>query len=149
MPPFSKPNQLVRDLDPDETGVLTVTLPGVPSVMLMDFTLAKEFLRKELWSADLEIIVPRLWIITTLSSSNISALHRLRVKGREIIVTEDPRLHLVWIYNRIFIKPLPRYLLSHAFWETYLSESFDRLGNYRSDICKAMMGFLRTYRYLA
>jgi len=148
MPPFSKSNQLVHDLNAEKAGVPTATLPGLPSVMLANFALVKEFLRKELWSADLESIAPRLWIMTTLSSSNINALHRQRVKGREIIVTEDPRLHLVWIHNRIFIKPLPRYLLSHAFWEMYLSESSDRLGNYRSDICKATTGFLRTYRYL-
>ncbi|KAF2688348.1 hypothetical protein K458DRAFT_440040 [Lentithecium fluviatile CBS 122367] len=63
--------------------------------------------------------------MTTLSSSNINALHRQRVKGREIIVTEDPRLHLM-----------------------YLSESSDCLGNHQSNICKATTGFLRTYRYL-
>ena len=27
------------------------------------------------------------------------------------------RLHLVWIHDRIFIKPLPRHLLSYEFWE--------------------------------
>ncbi|KAH8730326.1 hypothetical protein GQ44DRAFT_701175 [Phaeosphaeriaceae sp. PMI808] len=73
------------------------------------------FLEKELCSKDLEIMAPRLWIMTTLSSANIKPLHRQLVKGREIIVTEEPRLHLVWIHNRIFIKPLPHYLLSQAF----------------------------------
>lgn len=63
--------------------------------MLMDSALAREFLRNELWSADLESIELRLWITRTLSSSNINALHRKRVKGREIIVTKDLRLHLV------------------------------------------------------
>lgn len=148
MPPFSKSNHLVRDFDSDEARVPTATLPGVPSVMLMDSALAREFLRKELWSADLESIAPRLWIMTTFSSSNINALHCQRVKDREIIVTEDPRLHLVWIHHRIFIKPLPRNLLSQAFWKMYLSEGSNRLGNHRSDICKATTGFLRTYRYL-
>jgi hypothetical protein len=42
------------------------------------------------------------------------------MKRREIVVTEDPRLHLVWIYDRVFIKPLPKYLLSHDFWQIYL-----------------------------
>lgn len=93
-------------------------------------------------------MAPRLWIMTTLSSENINALHRQRVKGREIIVTEEPRLHLVWIHNRIFIKPLPRYLLSYAFWEGYLDERSNKLGKYQSDIRKAASGFLRTYRYL-
>ncbi|KAF2175177.1 hypothetical protein K469DRAFT_724399 [Zopfia rhizophila CBS 207.26] len=94
----------------------------------------KQFLGKEFYAEDLEGIAPRLWVMTTPSSANINPLHRQRVKGREIIVTEEPRLHLVWIHDRIFIKPLPRYLLSHAFWEIYLSET--------------ATGFLRTYRYL-
>ncbi|KAF2807745.1 uncharacterized protein BDZ99DRAFT_391759 [Mytilinidion resinicola] len=93
-------------------------------------------------------MAPRLWIMTTLSSANINPLHRQRVKGREIIVTEEPRLHLVWIHDRIFIKPLPRYLLSLAFWETCLSENPGQLGDSQSNIRKAAIGFLRTYRYL-
>jgi hypothetical protein len=58
--------------------------------------------------------------MTTMSSANINPLHRQRVKGREIIVIEEARLHLVWIHDCIFIKPITRYLLSHVFWETYL-----------------------------
>jgi hypothetical protein len=79
--------------------------------------------------------------MTTPSSENINALHRQRVKGREVIVTEEPRLHLVWIHNRIFIKPLPRYLLSYAFWEGYLDERSNKLGKDQSDIRKAAAGF--------
>jgi hypothetical protein len=54
-------------------------------------------------------------------------------------VAEHPQLHLVWSYDRIFIKPIPRYLLSHAFWE-YVQTN-DKL-------CQAVGGFLRTYSYL-
>ncbi|KAF2205141.1 hypothetical protein GQ43DRAFT_362993 [Delitschia confertaspora ATCC 74209] len=95
-------------------------------------------------------MAPRLWIMTTFSSANINPLHRQRVKGREIVITEEPRLHLVWIHHRIFVKPLPRYLLSHEFWEIYLDRNSDanRLGNSQSDIRRAATGFLRTYLYL-
>ncbi|KAF2176598.1 hypothetical protein K469DRAFT_678511 [Zopfia rhizophila CBS 207.26] len=93
-------------------------------------------------------MAPRLWVMTTFSSGNINPLHRQRVKGREIIVTEEPRLHMVWIYDRIFIKPLPRYLLSQQFWEMYLSDNSNQLGDIQSNIRKAATGFLRTYRYL-
>ncbi|KAF2462923.1 uncharacterized protein BDR25DRAFT_308060 [Lindgomyces ingoldianus] len=61
-------------------------------------------------------MAPRLWIM------NINPLHRQRVKGREIVLTEEPRLHLVWIHDRIFAKPLPRYLLSQTFWKMFLEE---------------------------
>ncbi|OBT53673.1 hypothetical protein VE04_05560 [Pseudogymnoascus sp. 24MN13] len=70
-----------------------------------------------------------------------------RVKGREIIVTEEPRLHLVWFYDRIFIKPLPKYLLSYTVWETFFVNNEGPLV-YQDEIRRASLGFLRTYRYL-
>ena len=39
-----------------------------------------------------------------------------------MIVTEHPGLHLVWYYDTIFLKPIPPYLLSRAFWE-YIQEA--------------------------
>jgi len=108
----------------------------------------KQFLERELWCGDLETMAPRLWIMTTFSSANINPLHRQQVKGREIVVTEEPRLHLVWIHNRIFVKPLPRYLLSQAFWKTFLEEDSNQAGYSQSNLYKAATGFLRTYRYL-
>ncbi|KAK4991375.1 hypothetical protein LTR66_006560 [Elasticomyces elasticus] len=87
-------------------------------------------------------------VMSTQSSANVNPLHRQRVKGREIVVTEDPRLHLVWIHDRIFIKPLPRYLLSHAFWERFLLRELPPLADDRHKIRRAAMGYLRTYSYL-
>ncbi|KAF2258082.1 hypothetical protein CC78DRAFT_538072 [Lojkania enalia] len=86
--------------------------------------------------------------MSTFSGANINALHRQRIKGREIIITEEVRLHLVWTHDRIFIKPLPRYLLSQSFWETFLAESGVTSDTSNSSIRKAALGFLRTYRYL-
>ncbi len=64
-------------------------------------------------------------------------MHHQAVRGRKIIVTENPQLHLVWYYDRIYIKPIPRYLLSHAFWEFLPIE-----------LRRAITGFVRTYSYL-
>ena len=113
--PFSRETQLYRDL-PSLQSSCSPTLPGHPRVPLHDGLRLRAFLFQELWAVDLERMAPYLWIMSTQSSSNISSLHQQKVKGREIIITEDPRLHLVWIYNRIFIKPLPRNLLSYTFW---------------------------------
>ncbi|KAK4199788.1 hypothetical protein QBC40DRAFT_201887 [Triangularia verruculosa] len=41
--------------------------------------------------------------------------------GREITVIERMEAHLVWGSGRIYLKPLPRYLLNPAFWANYLS----------------------------
>jgi hypothetical protein len=148
MAPFSKANQLVEDLEPSTKAPQMTTLPGQPSIALNDSTHVRRFLENEFCSQDLETMAPRLWIMATFSSANINPLHHQRVKGREIIVTEKSRLHLVWIHNRIFIKPLPRYLLSRAFWEMFLDKNSDGLGASHDHIRKAATGFLRTYRYL-
>jgi hypothetical protein len=148
MPPFLEASQLVRDLEPQPGSSQSPTLPGQPSIPLGDLNLTNKFLQDDLWSDDLERIAPRLWIMTTTSSANVNPLHHQRVKGREIIVTEDPRLHLVWIHDRIFIKPIPRYLLSHTFWETHLDKKPGSLCDGGSNLRAAATGFLRTYRYL-
>jgi hypothetical protein len=148
MPPFWKANQLVSDLDLEPGASCSGTLPGQPSIPLNDVNRMKKFLREDLCSDDLERMAPHLWIMSTMSGANINPLHRQRVKGREIVVTEDARLHLVWINDRIFIKPIPRYLLSHTFWETYLDPKPEPLGDGQSNIRAAATGFLRTYRYL-
>lgn len=148
MPPFSKEAELVHEHEPAAEATTATALPGYPLVNLNDVSGMKKFLEQEFWCRDLETIAPHLWIMTTSSSANINPLHRQRVKGREIIITEEPRLHLVWIHDRIFIKPLPRYLLSQKFWKSFLDNDSDRGEHSRDDICKAATGFLRTYRYL-
>ena len=60
--------------------------------------------------------------------------------GREIVVTEHPGLHLIWYHDRIFVKPIPVYMLSRAFWE-YIAEA-------DQGVSRACLGFMRTYCYL-
>ncbi|KAH8890116.1 hypothetical protein GQ53DRAFT_588897, partial [Thozetella sp. PMI_491] len=48
------------------------------------------------------------------------ALHHHVVLGREIILTEQMEKHLVWQTDRIFIKPVPRYLLDPDFWSRHM-----------------------------
>jgi hypothetical protein len=95
MPPYSKANQLVHDLVPGPGATQSETLPGHPSILLRDLNCIRKFLYNDLWSEDLDRMVPYLWIIITLLSANINSLHRQRVEGREIILIEEARLHLV------------------------------------------------------
>jgi hypothetical protein len=91
----------------------------------------------------------RLWWMSKQDSRNISPLHRQFVKGRNVIVSEDPKLHLVWIHDRIFVKPLPRYLMSYTFWRDYLRNPMDVTTRSRYNrVWKAALGYLRTYLYL-
>jgi len=47
-------------------------------------------------------------------------LHYQLLLGREIFVTERMDMHLVWTTGRIFLKPVPRFLLAPLFWTRYL-----------------------------
>lgn len=90
-------------------------LPGYPRIFIRDSEKLRDHLVHEFYSEDLEKLAPKLWLMSTQSSSNISPLHRQKVKARNIVITEDPRLHLAWVGDRIFIKPMPLYLLSYNF----------------------------------
>ncbi|RDW73349.1 hypothetical protein BP6252_07256 [Coleophoma cylindrospora] len=159
-PPFSKQDQLCDYLDQDGLNTSgnfgpAQILPGVPYVQISNIHQVVDFLQNDLFSPDLELMAPYLWMMSTESHSNINPLHRQRVKGREIILTEEPRLHLVWYYDRIFIKPLPEYLTSYQFWKSfllrdYLSSPCLTTGTETTakDLCAAALGYLRTYSYL-
>ncbi|KAK4657142.1 hypothetical protein QC762_0042850 [Podospora pseudocomata] len=47
-------------------------------------------------------------------------LHRQLLLSRELFVTEQMDMHLVWTSGRLFVKPIPRFLLDPAFWMEYL-----------------------------
>jgi hypothetical protein len=147
--PFLHSDQLNADLDNPDAE--TPFLPGNPRIKLNDRTKLSNFIRKEFDLGDFDDLAHRLWLMSKHDSGNISPLHRQYVKGRRIIITEDMRLHLVWHYDRIFIKPLPIYLTPHKFWARYLTSntsqadfsSFDK-----AKILKSASGYLRTYNYL-
>jgi hypothetical protein len=147
--PFAEQHQLNNDLDHiPTTSRQCQTLPGQPAVSLRDRSQLIEFLTRDLCAPKLERLVPHLWKVSTQSHDHISPLHRQRVKGREIIITEDPELHLVWICDRIYVKPLPKYLLSYTFWDKYLLDLKSPLGGDRERILCAALGFVRSYFYL-
>jgi len=67
-------------------------------------------------------------------------LHRQKLLGRTIAITENINEHLVWHHLRIFVKPLPAYLLDHAFWSDNLCSD--------PDLHKSACGFLLSYAWL-
>ena len=68
-----------------------------------------EFLEKDLLVTRLDDIASWLWVCGRPMPPR--PLHYQLLLSREISVTEDPGLHMVWHKKRIFIKPMPRYLL--------------------------------------
>jgi hypothetical protein len=104
----------------------------------------------ELSCAALDELSPNLDFFARRSNRNIDPIHKHLQKGRKIVLTENPNLHLVWNYGTVYIKPLPQYLLSHSFWEQNLApgsvhrgkalgfvRSYERLIRYRSDFLLA------------
>jgi hypothetical protein len=154
-PPFPVGSQLCAELDYGPAlplpghEVESPYLPGYPLVSLHDRRGMLEFLEEEYCSADLDRMAGKLWWMSKQDSANISPLHRQFVKQRRIVATEDPKLHLVWIHDRIFVKPLPRYLASWAFWRDQLGTEADDMTRARSQrVRAAALGFLRTYVHL-
>src|SRR5690242_791733 len=150
MPPFVEADEPTEDhtTTSRSSDVPPTHLPGYPAKTLQNPDEIQEFLRTEFYCNDLERMAPYLWIMTTSCSSNINCLHRQKVKDRDIVITEDPRLHLVWIHNRIFIKPLPRYLCSHFIWSNFLDAPQDQANDPVVDTRRAALGFVRSYCHL-
>ncbi|KAL8744481.1 MAG: hypothetical protein Q9190_003280 [Brigantiaea leucoxantha] len=139
----SNPNSLTRADKPHSTR-----LPSQPRIHLNTSDLAS-YLLEHLLTPSLDSFASHLWLLSTPSYANISSLHHQFVKGRTIILTEDPSLHLLWIHNRIFLKPLPDYLLSFSFWAFhFLNHSSPLPPESRREAFAAACGFVRTYAYL-
>ncbi|PWY71354.1 hypothetical protein BO83DRAFT_417931 [Aspergillus eucalypticola CBS 122712] len=135
----------------DSQGTTTqkTYLPGNPRIGLDDASAIASYLQRELLTPDLNKLSPHLWLVAKQDSSHISPLTEQLVRGRGIIVTERPELHLVWFDNHVFLKPLPKYLLSHAFWSYYLASPTSPIPTQtRHELTQAAYGLLRSYAYL-
>jgi len=117
-------------------------VPGQPLLPLSGESKILKFLERDLCHDHLNRLYPLFWLVATQRSDHISALHEQIVCRREIVVTEDPGLHLLWYQNRVFIKPLPPCLTSHAFWKEFLCRESS------AELRKAALGFMRSYFHL-
>ena len=59
---------------------------------------------------------------------------------RQILITEQADLHLVWHESRIFLKPLPDYILDYQIWEKTICKS--------ATLHASCCGFLLSYVWL-
>ncbi|KAM7209589.1 hypothetical protein V8F06_014862 [Rhypophila decipiens] len=156
-PPLCAPNKDRLNPHDDGAGIQQGSLeaenvagritevPGDPAVsFLADDVHA--YLSHHLETPLLDELYENLWLVAKKSSRNIDPLHTQKVKGRSIIPTEDPRLHLTWHWDRIYIKPVPAFLLNYEFWATYLQPSAQKSPlHFDGSIA---VGFLRSYALL-
>jgi hypothetical protein len=153
-------------LAPSHTGqhqqssphTITSSIPGNPSIGL-DRGDVNSYLCAELETKLLDELYDLLWLIARKSGDSIDALHVQQIRGRTIVPCEDPRLHLLWQHGKVFIKPIPAYLLNHEFWLTYLCLPSTRKADateVNTDPETAVLtanrsvaiGFLRSYAFL-
>ena len=113
----------------------------------------RNYLFGDLETPALDQLYNTLWLAGTHNDgpyNNINPLHRQIIKGRPIVITENPNMHLVRGADRIFIKPIPEYLLQWGFWSALDCGDLTRdpvTGqNIGADaILKQALGLLRTY----
>ena len=76
-------------------------------------TVSIPFLQKELGVMRLNEMHKWLWFVGRPMPPR--PLHYQVAVGRNIVIHERMDLHLVWDQHRIFLKPIPRYLLHSEF----------------------------------
>ena len=140
-PPFSVHEQLNDE-------AIGPTIPDQPYIKSTR-NAVDEFLRTELDTPILDDLSAHLWLVAAQSSERMDPLHRQKIKGRRIVITEDPKLHLVWYSDAIYIKPIPQCLLNFGFWKTFLCIPGDaEVSDVASHQMRSALGFLRTYAFL-
>ena len=97
-----------------------------------------DYIRWELNVSRLNAIHQHLWLTGRPMSAR--PLHRQLLLDRQIILTEQADLHMVWHESRIFLKPLPEFLLDHNFWKQHLCKD--------EQIFESASGMLLSYLWL-
>ncbi|KAF9882374.1 hypothetical protein CkaCkLH20_00410 [Colletotrichum karsti] len=140
-------------------GAFSDLLPATTRAQNDDITVPQaenvDFLDRELLVRRLNDVQDLLWLCGRPMPPR--PLHYQVLTSRDIHVTENPELHLVWAKNRIFVKPIPRWLLDPDFWAAHLlvttTANVCHDGNRhqpdpRKDLAPCALGFLFTYTAL-
>ena len=97
----------------------------------------RDYLRDDLNVDSLNKVHKHLWFAGLPRGAR--ALHHQFLIGRKIVIAERADLHLLWRDDRLYLKPMPDYLLSYDIWKETLVEDRD------SENAK---GFLLSYLWL-
>ncbi|KAH7084155.1 hypothetical protein FB567DRAFT_528492 [Paraphoma chrysanthemicola] len=156
--PFNESAQLYKGLeyirDAEKPSQLrgrgsSQTLPDAPRVQLNLGSEIAYYCLKDLDTPDLNKLGEKLW--RAGPSPDVVSLSQHMVLDRRIQITEDPSIHLLWagIEGILYVKPLPAYLTSFAFWEYLLDPSHSDLDDVeRKRLVRTSLGFLKTYSSL-
>lgn len=116
-------------------------IPGTPILRPDEDEAA--YIRRELDFSRLDVCHEKLcWAGRPL---NIHPLHRQKMMQRDVLITQQADLHLVWIDRVIYVKPLPAFLLDHTFFEEKLCRESSPVPQSYYDSAR---GFLLSYAKL-
>lgn len=99
-----------------------------------------EFLKEDLDLTRLNSIHSYLWMAGRPMRGR--PLHRYKMYGYEMLGTHQMDLHLLKFSNKMFIKPLPQYLIDTSFWEQHLCGANDK------ELWESATGWLLSYAWL-
>ncbi len=111
---------------------------GLQEVDLGSADSIEQYIAWELDVSQLNKIHDQLWLAGRPMSAR--PLHRQAMLDRQIVVTEQADLHLVWQESRLFLKPLPEFLMDYSVWQNYICRNRHLYG------CAS--GFLLSYAWL-
>ncbi|KAL2204103.1 hypothetical protein CC79DRAFT_1278238, partial [Sarocladium strictum] len=97
----------------------------------------KAFMCIEFSLERIDVIYPKLWRVGLPRPAQ--PLRTQIEKGRTIVVTQWLDMHLVWGHGKLFLKPVPRYVLEPGFWADLTSFA---------DVRSSALGLLYTYACL-
>lgn len=135
-PPF--PSALTLIWDETEKACQSTRVPGTAIPIGDSGANVQKYLHQELSVSELDTIHDYLWMAGTLDG--FRPLHWQRMMKRDIVVAEDPGLHLLWYDSTIFVKPLPACLLDYDFFVTQICP--------HEAVFTVACGFLRSYAVL-
>jgi hypothetical protein len=121
-PPFPRTSSLVAQKDlvlPAAFSDLSPLARELQPLRTEDRNEVHRFLSAFLDLSRFNSIRKMLWLIAVPGAPR--SLYYQKLLRREIVIAEELDLHLVWAKSRIFIKPLPDFLLNYEFWDTYIS----------------------------
>lgn len=154
-PPFEEKDQICKDLEyahqlekPPRlrSRRRDQVLPDAPRIALDSCRLVSYCL-EDLDTPGMNKLGEKLWWAGP--NPDVKSLTRQLTFERTIVVTEDPSLHLLWADSNLYIKPLPAYITSYAFWEYLVDPSNDSINpEERERLRTTALGFLRTYAAL-
>lgn len=98
----------------------------------------ENFVAHDLLATRLESVHNHLWMVGRMLPPR--PLHVQLLMSRAIVVTDKIELHLVWTKGKIFVKPLPRYLLDESFCKARIDG--------KAKLAECARGILFTYTAL-